>query len=433
LSPEEDSLKSPAHRMQPTAIKRAIFFFAVLAGPTAAQVDQAKAAQYFREAARLCEDEGGRLWARSLCGPIVITDATTKTSATSRPAPGAPKPPMLGYANAAMDWGGTRWTTLVWQSIPADRQLRAKLTLHELFHRIQPMLGLLGEDGHNEHLDTLDGRYLVRLEWRALARALQSDGARRRAALADALAFRRARHLQFPGSEENERRLEINEGLAQYTATSAASANALDAGEDAAYQLVNASENATFMRTFPYASGAAYGLLLDGYSPGWRQRIKVTDDLSVMIAAAAGIAPAGDTGAIAARYGGSELRLFEERRDAERKDKLADLRKRFVDGPVVVLPAAKSSAFTTAGMFPIPGVGTLYQDFRASADWGTVEAGALVVSEDRKTLILQASAAFNPEAPAGDGWKLTPSSGWKLSKGPRTGDYVLTASPGIVK
>jgi hypothetical protein len=415
------------HRMELRAMKLAIFLFVVLAGPAAAQVDQAKATQYFREAAALCENEGGRLWGQSLCGPIVITDAITKTSATSQAAPDAPRPPMLGYANAAMNWGGTRWTTLAWQTIPADPHLRAKLMLHELFHRIQPMLGLLGEDGHNEHLDTLDGRYLVRLEWRALSRALQSEGASRRAALADALAFRRARHLQFPGSEENERRLEINEGLAQYTATLAASANALDAGEDAGYQLVNASENATFVRTFPYACGAAYGLLLDEYSPGWRQHIKVTDDLSAMASAAAKITPANDTGAIAARYGGPELRISEERREAEHKDKLADLRKRFVDGPVVILPAAKSSAFTTNGMFPIPGVGTLYPNFRASGDWGAVEATALVVSEDRTTLILQAPASFNAETLTGEGWKLTLSSGWKLAKGPRTGDYLLVA------
>ena len=408
-------------------MKLAILLFATLADRAAGQVDQAKAAQYFQEAAALCESEGGRLWGQSLCGPIVISDAATKTSATSQPAPDAPKPQMLGYANAAMNWGGTRWTTLVWQILPADQHLRAKLILHELFHRIQPKLGLLGEDGHNEHLDTLDGRCLVRLEWRALGRALQSEGARRRAALADALAFRHARHMQFPGAEENERRLEINEGLAQYTATVAASANVRDAEEDAAYQLVNASENATFVRTFPYACGAAYGLLLDEYSHGWRQHIKVTDDLSVMTSAAARITPAGDTGAIAARYGGPELRISEERRDAERKERLADLRHRFVDGPIVVLPAPKSSAFTTNGMFPIPGVGTMYPNFHASGDWGAVEATALVVSTDGKTLILQAPAAFNPETPAGDGWKLIPSYGWKLAKGPRAGDYLLLA------
>jgi hypothetical protein len=284
----------------------------------------------------------------------------------------------------------------------------------------------MGDDGYNEHLDTLEGRYLVRLEWRALTKALQSDGERRRSALADALAFRRARYAQFAGAQENERRMEINEGLAQYTATVAAAAGPREAEEDAAYQLVNAVENATFVRTFPYASGAAYGLLLDDYSPGWRQHVKATDDLSAMSAAAAKITPAGDTGAAAARYGGAELRMFEERREAERKEKLADMRRRFVDGPVVVLPGAKSFAFTTNGMFPIPGVGTVYQNFRGSGEWGAVEAAAIVVSEDRKTLLLAAPAGFDVESRSGDGWKVTAASGWKIVKGTRAGDYILS-------
>ena len=44
--------------------------------------------------------------------------------------------------------------------------------LHELFHRIQPDLGLMTISGNNAHLDTVEGRVWLRLEWRALARAL---------------------------------------------------------------------------------------------------------------------------------------------------------------------------------------------------------------------------------------------------------------------
>ena len=41
---------------------------------------------------------------------------------------------------------------------------------HELFHRIQSGLGLTRPEAGNRHLDTLEGRYLLQLEWRALAR-----------------------------------------------------------------------------------------------------------------------------------------------------------------------------------------------------------------------------------------------------------------------
>ncbi len=60
--------------------------------------------------------------------------------------------------------------------------------MHELFHRIQGGLGLSSEmpkmppgSGENAHLDSLEGRYWMRLEWRgrALARALGASGAAR--------------------------------------------------------------------------------------------------------------------------------------------------------------------------------------------------------------------------------------------------------------
>jgi hypothetical protein len=66
----------------------------------------------------------------------------------------------------------------------------------ERFLRTQPGLGLTQPIAGNRHLDTLERRYLLQLEWRTLARALMADEAsKRRAHVGDVLAFRRARHL----------------------------------------------------------------------------------------------------------------------------------------------------------------------------------------------------------------------------------------------
>ena len=64
---------------------------------------------------------------------------------------------------------------------------------------VQPELKLMAGTGENDHLDTLDGRYWMQLERRALSRALTSAGAARAAAIGDALAFRRARQTALPG------------------------------------------------------------------------------------------------------------------------------------------------------------------------------------------------------------------------------------------
>ena len=122
----------------------------------------------FKEAQTLCERDSGRLWGVSLCGPMVIADAATGTIATSQPAPAGDRPRVIGFVNAPVEWGGVTWSAYNWQMIPKDDQgERGRLFMHELFHCIQPRLGLLAmrdpSAGENSHLDSLDGRYWMRL------------------------------------------------------------------------------------------------------------------------------------------------------------------------------------------------------------------------------------------------------------------------------
>src|SRR4030095_2897361 len=183
-------------------------------------VDQQRAEMYFREAREVCERDNGRLWGISLCGPMVFADVRTRTIATSQPAPPGEQPRSIGLANAPIEWAGTRWASYIWTFIPADdRRARDELLMHELFHRIQPQLGLIAQTVPIAHLGTLEGRYWLQLEWRALGQALRSSGDARTSAMRDALAFRRARRALFPEATESERRGEIQEGLAQYTGT----------------------------------------------------------------------------------------------------------------------------------------------------------------------------------------------------------------------
>ncbi len=220
--------------MRISAFCTAILAYVVIGHPppAVAQVDQQRAQEYFKEAQALCERDGGRLWGVSLCGPMVIADAATGTIATSQPAPAGDRPREIGFVNAPVQWGGTTWSAYIWQMIPKDDQAeRGRLFMHELFHRIQPRLGLMaaGSAGENSHLDSLEGRYWMRLEWRALARALGASGAARTSAIADALAFRAARHQRFPGAAAEEHAVDINEGIATYTQYVTGSESAQDA------------------------------------------------------------------------------------------------------------------------------------------------------------------------------------------------------------
>src|SRR3954462_4966016 len=195
----------------------ALFLLLLLGAATAvdAQVQPQLARRYFEEAAKLCERDAGRLWGVSLCGPMVIVDQATGTRATSQSEPAGPPPRLPGLVDGLVSWGGLRWFSIPLYMLPEkDADVRQQVMLHGLFHRIQPELGLITEDGFNEHLDTLEGRVSMQLEWRALRRAIESTGSDRAEAIADALAFRRERRRLFPGAAENERREEIREGLA---------------------------------------------------------------------------------------------------------------------------------------------------------------------------------------------------------------------------
>jgi hypothetical protein len=144
----------------------------------------------------------------------------------------------------------------------ASPRSRRELFIHEMFHRVQPDLGLMQLAAANEHVDAMDGRYWLRLEWRALARALQESGAARVDAVRDALAFRQARRALYAGSAEDERKVEITEGLPNYTGIVVAASSPADAIASAVDLLLGtAGIPDSVVRTFPSTTIPAYGLL----------------------------------------------------------------------------------------------------------------------------------------------------------------------------
>ena len=78
--------------------------------------------------------------------------------------------------------------------------------------------------------------------------------------------------------------VEINEGLATYTQYVTGSDGAEDASRHARATLAASETGASFVRTVAYASGAGYGLLLDGLSPGWHRTITAASDVGELLA-----------------------------------------------------------------------------------------------------------------------------------------------------
>ena len=111
--------------------------------------------------------------------------------------------------------------------------------------------------------------------------------------------------------------------------------------------------------------------------------------------------------------------------DAERQALLAELRRRFVQGPVLVIPSARSASFTTAGMTPLPGEGTIYPTYRTTGEWGTLQGAQVLVSADRSLLTVPAPASVEGTSLKGDGWTLELAAGWTVRPGERAGDFKV--------
>jgi hypothetical protein len=409
---------------------RGLFLLVLLGAATTAQaqVRPELARRYFEEATKLCERDAGRLWGVSLCGPMVIVDQATGTRATSQPEPEGPPPRFPGFVDGFVSWGGLRWFSFPLYMLPEnDADARQQVMLHGLFHRIQPELGFITDDGFNEHLDTLEGRIWMQLEWRALRRAIESSASDRANAVADALAFRRERRRHFPDAADNERRDEIREGLASYTGIAAWANSPADAHRAAATALAGGESQSSFVGNFEAASGPGYGVLLDDLLPGWRRQVRATSDLGDLLASATNRPPTTDAAAAAARYDGVALRTAEEARDRAQQVRVAEVRRRFVDGPVLTMPAAGSGTSDTTGSVGIPGVGTVFfRNFSLAAKWGSLNAnGGVLRAADGSTLSVPVTGRLEGTILQGEGWSATLNSGWVVRPAARPGSFVI--------
>ena len=264
--------------------------------------------------------------------------------------------------------------------LPEDAYKRRVLLAHESFHRIQPKLGLVTKEVPNAHLDTLQGRYLMQLERRALAAALGGD----RRALSDALAFREQRREIFPNAAAEENALEMNEGLAEYTGTVFAEPSLPKRIPHLIEALRDAEKTPTFSRSFAYASGPAWGALREmGYGE--------------------------------AKYGASELLAAERTRDEKKQATLRDFRARFIDGPVLVLPLRNMQfEMNPNEAQPFEQYGTVYPTLTLRDAWGSIvvkQGGAMIASDWTKLIV--------PRPPTDD-YTLSLNEGWKIE-----GDTVV--------
>jgi len=413
---------------------------ALAAAPARGAVDPKAAAAVFQEAKTLCTRDHGVFWGRSLCGPIMLVDPNDRGVTANQADPGqvlkehagvftGVLPPAVDLADTPTEWSGLLWTQLLWPLSPDTEQRHVTLA-HELFHRIQPELKLSRPEVGNRHLDTLEGRYLLQLEWRGLAKALEARApADRKAALVDALLFRRERHHLFADAAVEEASLEVAEGVPEYTGVMLGLVTPQSRTKFAIRDLSAFVQSPSFVRSFAYACGPAYGLLLDQAAPGWRQQLHSGRGLGDLLAATVELPATVDLKARVAVYDDGTLRAAEEKREQDRRAREATLRAKLVDGPVLILPLLHARyQFNPQTLLSLGDDGTVYPTLRLTCDWGVLEVdnGALFGKDMSEARV--SAAGVDPAAPRSADWRLVLKDGWTVQRGARDGDLVVKAS-----
>ncbi len=440
--------------MRLSSYSRLFFSAALTAGlPLATaggqQLDTARALSALRDAKASCEADAGTLWKRSLCGPIALVDRQTRLVIANDTVAGkhflrlgdafvTTLPENQFVANTSFKWGGRTWT-MVALPLPADRFARVDLVMHEVFHREQEALGLHQPDALNNQLDMRPGRTWLRLEYRALARALESlpDRANARQHIESALLFRAQRRSLYPGSDSLEATLEIQEGLPEYTGQRLAMSLTGEGPAHVARYVRDYETTPTFVRAFAYGTGPALGVLLDQFAPDWREAVRTNRDLGTLLAQAIHFQRPRNLAATARtraqEYGWDEVDRTEAARDSIRAPAMREYLARLGDGPTITLRQSMDSLAWSYDPTELVGFNlysTIYPSGNFSAPWGklTVERGGVLVQNDFSRIRIGRPAAAigaGSREIKGDGWTLALNPGWSLQPDPsRPGSLI---------
>jgi len=436
------------HLMKTKGLVVLVGFIALIFQASLAQendIDKALAYQYFQEASTISQKDNALLWGEKLYGPMLFVNPKNRMIVANQPdKEGYLKrdgniyigelPKEENIANTAFNWAGYKWTMIIWP-LPENKFERANLMMHELFHRIQDNLGFPAKNPTNNHLDEKDGRILIQLEWQALKQALNKTVEKRIVDIENALLFREYRRKIYPNADSLESGLELNEGLGEYTGVKLSGRDETEIRIYLTQKVGEVKNLPTFVRSFAYITGPIYGILLDQTKVDWRKNLTENIDLADMLANVYQIEiPQNLKEEMESRsrfYGGDEIKKYEDERERERQKRIENYRKKFVEGPIVVIPLRNMNVqFDPRNLQPLDNLGTVYPNIRISDIWGilTVSNGALMSSNWTKIYV--SALNITPEnidtnLIEGDGWKLELNEGWKLVPSERKGDYLV--------
>lgn len=331
-----------------------------------------------------------------------------------------------------LNWAGQTWLVMPWP-LPATKWDQLSLWTQKAWIRHAQSLGFPHVAESMAHLKTIEGRIWMRLEWQALRKALTNTGLKQRAAVADALCFRRHRRGLSEKAAFEELQVELSNGLGAYTALTLA--NHKDPREWLVGKMARHSADEDYTHAFAALSGPAFGLLLDEHRPNWRQKLNSHQDLALMLEVGMKlILPKAWYDAAQLRadvYQVAKIRHEETERAAHFERLRAEYRQTFVQQPVLGLPIDQPGLKVDLKQaFSLGADGWILPSLALTQAWGTLKATKGVrLASDQSVVYLTLPFEEMETGFRGDGWILALTEEWEIGEALTLGDLAVTQKP----
>jgi hypothetical protein len=391
-----------------------------------------KARGYFKKIEENCYNDNGRLWGANLAGPLMFVDRETRKIVASHPdkegilkekegiyTGSYPRENLIN--NTALLFGGTLYGMAPLP--PEEDEYRiVSRALHCLFHRFQDSIGFTSSGYNTGNMDEKNARLWVKLEWKALRKAIESEGPDQEVAVRDALIFRGASNELYQNFTGDRIKFETYEGLSTFTHLKLATKypeeykTRLFEILDRIYSLIS------YARTYGSVHGALYATLLDKKGFDFKTIRSENTDMGEILRKLYGITLPSVcrdvAGSLALNYEIETIKEEEARRDLEINARIDRTVSTFTDKPVVYFELVSPYFdFEPEDIRPLGSHGTLYNKLRTSDNWGklTVDKGGCLVSNNFKYLRVTAKGLnANRNRVDGEGWHLILNNDWEI-------------------
>lgn len=391
-----------------------------------------KALFYFNKVEDICNLDNGRLWGKNLYGPLMFIDRSTRRIISNSPdEEGMLKyndgvytgvyPKDLLISNTPLHYGGVLFAMT---PLPAeeDELIIKTRAIHSLFHKFQVMNSLSSSGYNTNNMDEKQARLWIKLEWKALRKALTSEGNERNLAIRDALIFRGANRELYQNDANDENHFENYEGLATFTFTILCTGTCEEYRSLLFENLDRIYAMQSYARSYGFIHGALYATLLHDKGFDFKMINSPNFDLGKAVKELYSVElPAfcrDVAGSLALNYDIDLINEEEEKRQADISESMNKQISLFTEKPVVFIELESPYFdFEPENVHSLDTLGTLYNSIRVSDSWGklTVDKEGCLISNNFKHLRITAKG-FKAERNriSGDGWNLILNDDWEM-------------------